>query len=665
MILSLGPGQVFLPGALALPALQDSTASVVGPAHPLDSVSTHPSFSDPVITVVQFVFQQSPFVMWGGVVLGAIVAVLLLRLLWRRRQAIGLWLRTRSTAVKAAMAGGVVLLLTGASALGYRAYDFVERDNRFCNGCHIFVPSGQARVLPDTGYYSLVTLMEGKHDTLSCHSCHALKPLKEAVKMFWWMSGTRDAEIPPHAKVPREVCENCHVRGDARETWQEVATTAGHRTHLESDSSALKEVQCVTCHGLEAHRFVPVDSTCSQRGCHTHTKIQLGKMAGQSGLHCSVCHDFTAEVPRLATRDSAAGTLVPTLEKCSSCHQMESLLVEFDPAKDPHSGTCGMCHDPHEQKALDEAKLTCSSASCHATWRDNAFHAGVNHRRVGEQCTLCHIPHRARVDASDCAGCHLRVRGLPGVRSNLPLPFDTTAAKQRVSAAPPEVRPPRGKGDAGESLPASLAILPTAPADTFSHQRHNAINCITCHGTRAGQGRLTFDVPRGCQICHHQAPAASRCALCHGENEIAPAMPTHVVVTTPQQPPRPREVSFRHGTHASLRCVECHTQRVTLTADSLTSTCVSCHEKHHEADRDCAACHRITQIVPAHQRPVEAHARCDECHTPATVAELVPTRPLCLTCHADQDHYAPKECTLCHFQSTPEAYRSHLRGAGA
>lgn len=651
--------------ALPSQVLPDSASSALaGPAHALDSVPAHPAFSDPVIRIVQFIFQQSPFVMWGGVVLGAVVAFVVFRLLWRRRQAIGLWLRTRSVPVKAALALTVVLLVLGGSALGYRTNQFVMRDNRFCNGCHIFVPAGQTRVQPDTGNYTLVNLLEGKHDTLSCHSCHILKPMKEAVKMVWWMSGTRKDRIPPHAKVPREVCANCHIRGEAKEKWQEIATTAGHRVHLESDSSALKDVQCVTCHGLEAHRFVPVDSTCAQRGCHTNTTIQLGRMAGQSGLHCTVCHDFTAAVPELATTDSAAGTLVPTLAKCSSCHKMAALLVEFDPARDPHSGTCGDCHDPHKQKTPEEARLTCASASCHASWRDIPFHAGANHRRIAQQCVTCHIPHRARVDASDCAGCHLRVRGSPGVRSNLPLPFDTIAGKQRVSALSPEVRPPRGKGDAGQPVIAPPAAPLASPADSFSHQRHKTINCISCHGTRSGQGRLTFEPPRGCQICHHQAAASSNCRQCHGETETAPALPARVVITVPRQPSRAREVSFQHQTHAALRCVDCHTTPVSLAPDSAVTSCVGCHARHHEKDRNCTACHYTTQVVAAHRRPVEVHARCDACHASATVTELVPTRSLCLTCHSGQDHYPPRECTVCHFQSTPEAYRGHLSGAG-
>src|SRR5581483_5299722 len=100
------------------------------------------------------------------------------------------------------------------------------------------------------------------------------------------------------------------------EKWQRIATTAGHRTHLESDSAALKGIQCVTCHGYEVHRFVPVDSTCAQAGCHSNIRIKLANMRNQTDLHCVMCHRFTADVPALASYDSAKGTLVPGRQQC-------------------------------------------------------------------------------------------------------------------------------------------------------------------------------------------------------------------------------------------------------------------------------------------------------------------------------------------------------------
>ena len=137
-----------------------------------------------------------------------------------------------------------------------KSYDFMMNDKRMCNGCHVFVPSGQVIERPDTGDYTLVNKLEGKHDTLNCHACHAFNARKEAVKMVLWMSGVRDSTIPKHGTVPRNVCEQCHKQGEAKKTWQAIAKTAGHRTHLESDSSALKgKVECLTCHARSAHRF--------------------------------------------------------------------------------------------------------------------------------------------------------------------------------------------------------------------------------------------------------------------------------------------------------------------------------------------------------------------------------------------------------------------------
>ena len=133
---------------------------------------------------------------------------------------------------------------------------------------------------------------------------------EEQAERLWLWNAQLAEEIGPHAPVPNRVCENCHVTGD-RETWRRIASTAGHRVHLESDSSALAGVQCVTCHGLTVHEFAPASRTCGQAGCHpsTTTGITLAKMADQTTLHCVACHRFTEEVSPLAPRDSAAGTL--------------------------------------------------------------------------------------------------------------------------------------------------------------------------------------------------------------------------------------------------------------------------------------------------------------------------------------------------------------------
>ena len=115
-----------------------------------------------------------------------------------------------------------------AVGTGFKAYHYMMHDNDFCRGCHIFVPSGQLFVRPDTGTYLLVNAHEGKHDTLSCHACHPFEIKAQTKELYYWMVA-RPQEIPPHGKVPREICEQCHVTGPAKDTWKRITSTAGHR----------------------------------------------------------------------------------------------------------------------------------------------------------------------------------------------------------------------------------------------------------------------------------------------------------------------------------------------------------------------------------------------------------------------------------------------------
>lgn len=664
------PGKDLLAGAgVVLPVIQDSARSQF---HAADSTVA----ADRVTPIIQWFFQKAPWVMWGGVVLALAVLFVILRWLWPRRRQILPWLRSRSSAVKFALVGAAVVAVGIAATAGYSGYHFVETDKRFCNGCHIFVGSGQRIVVPANSDFTVVPRMEGKHDSISCHTCHPLRPMKEAVKLVFWMSGVRGKEIPPHAKVPRKTCENCHVQGAAKETWQAIAATAGHRAHLESDSSALKgKVECLTCHARTAHRFMPADTTCVQKGCHLtdETKITLGKMAGQTDLHCIVCHKFTKPVAALATRDSAAGALRPDLKQCLSCHNMKALLPDFPATLDPHGGTCGMCHNPHTQTNAGATRKSCVDAGCHADWRKDPFHTGGAHRKKAEQCTLCHQAHEARVDPSDCVGCHNAVRSRTKGGLHPPLPFDTLKALPPQTLAPqapppePE-RPSKVKGDSppGDDSPTGVpSALRPLPSDTFPHPRHKKLACLTCHLSRSGE-KLTFEAPRGCQICHHQNPAKSDCVKCHEQGSLPEAIAIQVSVVAAGKPARERTVAFQHQRHTDLACTACHGQPVTMAPVDSAASCQGCHDKHHEAGRQCASCHRTATITTPHALPVRVHVACDACHATAAIRVLTPTRTFCLACHDPKvDHYPTKECSVCHLRAHPEEYRSRLLKQGS
>ncbi|HEY9014360.1 MAG TPA: cytochrome c3 family protein, partial [Gemmatimonadales bacterium] len=598
----------------------------------VDSVVVRSPLPDPLIPIVQWIFQKPSWVMIGGIVLATVVGAVVLRMLWVRRKAIRTWLVTRDRGVKLALGGAAAAVLLLIVAGGLKATNYMMHDNDFCRGCHIFVPSGQLFVKPDTGHYLLVNQLEGKHDTLSCHACHPFELKAQTKELFYWIVD-RPEKIPPHAKVPRTVCEQCHVQGDAKKTWQRVASTAGHRIHLESDSAPLKKVQCLTCHARTAHRFQPADTTCAQKGCHLtdDVKIRLGRMAtrfqegralpNEEQLYCNSCHQFTAEA-QLVSRDSAGKTLQPRERQCFGCHEMRALLATFDPARDPHRGSCGMCHNPHTDVKPKDALKSCAEAGCHANWRTVPFHVGAAHRKVAGRCETCHQPHAARVDASDCTGCHTEIQK-GGGRKRPPLPFDTTKALQQSVRPLVEPGRSRGQGDAP----------PEAPADTFSHQRHRKLACITCHSTTSQRSKLTFQPPRGCQVCHHQRPSRADCASCHTGDELEPAEAVTFQVSVPKHAARSRQAEFAHAEHTTMTCIQCHTTPVTLDAAPAVKQCRDCHGDHHTARRDCAVCHRTSEIKTAHAPPVAAHERCDECHSGKTVEALTPDRGFCLTCH--------------------------------
>lgn len=614
-----------------------------------------------VATVVRFVFNLPSWLQIAAAAIGLAVGVAVLVLLWRRRAAIRQWVLTRRRNVRIGLAAGAAAVVLGFVGFGTASWNYMQHDNGFCTGCHVMGPAYQR-------------FTRSEHDSLSCHDCHDQSLFASMRQLYLWVA-ERPSEIGPHAKVASGVCKRCHVTGQP-EVWRRIISTAGHRTHLESDSAELKNIQCVTCHGLEVHHFAPVDSTCAQSGCHVTTRITLGKMQAQTSLHCVTCHRFTREVPTFLPRDSARGRLVPGVSECFSCHEMQAILAEFDAGRDPHAGTCGACHDPHKQARPQAAAGSCAKAGCHEGWRAEPFHVGPAHRKVGEQCTLCHQPHAAKVDPSDCAGCHAAVRErraqLGGRHLTPPLPFDTTKALRKVSAAPAAVPfgPQKGKGDRpffddpppASSPPPGGGAVPVEP-DSFPHARHKSLACITCHASQREHTRLTFRAPRGCQICHHENPAKLDCARCHTRGELTAPESVTVKVTVSGSPARAHPARFDHTQHRDKTCLDCHAKEVTLAATAPVASCKACHDDHHAAGRRCSACHAAVsdEAVEAHTPPERAHVACDACHTPQIVARLTPDREFCITCHAEQKrHYATRECTVCHFQAAPETVKAML-----
>ena len=347
---------------------------------------------------VRFFFNFPQPLQIAGIVVGVVVAAVVAFVAWRRRREIWTWLRTRERKVYAAMAGGGLALVLAATASGVAGWHYVQHDNGFCTGCHVMGPS-------------FVRFTQSEHSQLECHDCHT-QPISASMRQLYLWVLERPEEIGEHAPVATQVCARCHIQEDPDSTWQRIVATQGHDVHLNRDHEDLGDVQCVTCHGQEVHRFVPAQQTCGQSGCHIEedTRIVLGEMAGaQTTFHCLNCHQFTAP---LAVDDGetvaseAQQAMLPGIEDCGGCHEMEPLLANLLPEDDPHQAVCGLCHNPHEQADPAAAFQTCTTSGCHADPASlSPFHRGIDHGVV-DDCAACHDAHRWVVDGSDCRSCH-------------------------------------------------------------------------------------------------------------------------------------------------------------------------------------------------------------------------------------------------------------------
>ena len=361
-----------------------------------DTLTREPPLPGTAVDVFRFFFHVPQWIQIGGALLAAVLAVVLAVLVWRRRSDIGRWLATRSRQVQLGLAAAVFTVIVAASWVGFESWNYMQHANEFCVSCHVMDPAA--------GRFT-----QSEHSQLECHDCHR-QPLTASLRQLYLWVLERPEEIGEHAPVPNAICAECHIRQQPDSVWQRVASTAGHRVHLESDSAALEDVMCVTCHGESVHRFVPATETCGQAGCHARedTEIVLGEMAGaQTTFHCLGCHEFTAPVAEFAALDTAALAMSPGRDECLSCHEMERVAANIGRRGDPHgAGSCGYCHDPHAQGAADAAFATCTDAGCHENPRElTPFHRGMG-ARVLDACGECHPPHRWEVDGRNCRACH-------------------------------------------------------------------------------------------------------------------------------------------------------------------------------------------------------------------------------------------------------------------
>jgi hypothetical protein len=494
-----------------------------------------------------------------------------------------------AVAVAGVVVGGVLL---------YRTYDYVQHDNEFCMSCHLMRDPFDR-------------FAQSAHRGLGCKACH--QPTM-AVRTQMALTQILEApdEIQTHAEVPNRVCEECHIRGDPQR-WQLISASAGHRVHMESTDPSLRDVTCVQCHSSSLHEFAATDRTCAQAGCHEAVEVRLGRM-GALTIHCASCHDFNAVVAADVSADTLAVALRPQREQCLSCHAMRSMMRDF-PEDDPHAGACGACHDPHAQTTPAQAVQSCAVGGCHTQVEQaSPFHRGLT-PSVLTNCTTCHTAH-VFAAPTDCLQCHQNI-------------FQTQAVLAHVQVG-----------------------RPRADSLLFRHSQHRGVDCAACHQSTQSHGAVVITSFAECRDCHHATPVAQPCTRCHERSELR-QQPLRVAQTVRFSVARPqnRSLPFNHREHETEACSACHVQGPAQSAANVS--CNSCHERHHQVDVNCRACH---QTPPDQAHSLRSHVTCTGagCHRPAPFDGAPQTRQVCMSCHTDLVNHMPgRNCVDCHIVPQP------------
>jgi len=268
------------------------------------------------------------------------------------------------------------------------------------------------------------------------------------------------------------------------------------------------------------------------------------------------------------------------------------------------------------------------------------------------------------------SGCRDRARGRALCLASAALVCLTLVACGEEPAAEPEQESAQEAlaSAADEDAPTEETLRPFLPdemqrstrAESFPHDAHGPIDCAVCHQVPQGHGthgdvacadchqasagvRVAALTPEQCQSCHHGTEQAFSCETCHESRPTL--MSEQELFLEVWSAPRTRSLAFDHGLHADLDCSSCHRALPALTP---AEPCASCHTEHHTGAVRCASCH-VEPAADAHD--VEVHLTCSGsgCHRAPEVEAIATARPVCLSCHAEQeDHETGGDCIGCH-----------------
>jgi nitrate/TMAO reductase-like tetraheme cytochrome c subunit len=308
-----------------------------------------------------------------------------------------------------------------------------------CGRCHAdreFLAGRGANAEADEALFvSDSMLIDSRHDTLSCNSCHL-----------------NYNEVYPHQSSASTVdCESCHT--EVGEDWARSVHAANlavdgegpscirchteHRVLGEDDRRSpihpLNEARlCASCHDdariVETYFADPADSI-ARTAVDRYSETVHGLALEQSGLTvtatCSDCHGPHRVLPSDSTGSTIYRDSIPAT--CGACH--EGILEVYnssahgvalregkEPEDEHEAPACNECHSAHGVAPTDEvwkSDVVEECGACHEHLYETYFdtyHGKVT--RLGSslaaKCSDCHTPH-AMLPPDDSASSVHRV----------------------------------------------------------------------------------------------------------------------------------------------------------------------------------------------------------------------------------------------------------------
>lgn len=251
----------------------------------------------------------------------------------------------------------LVVLLVGVGFAGFRAYNYIEHDANFCASCHLMATAWE-------------TWKKGPHNKFNCHVCHQ-QNIQDRVRIVWSWATSNIKNVPPHTKLNRRVCEECHLNDTTK--WPQISKTAGHDIHV-----GRNKLECLSCHLPSLHAVKPTTQECVN--CHSTASANIG---GMKAFHCTTCHKFTA-------KNNGQG-LKPEKQTCLGCHSGISFKGETFPEHGPMQYECSACHKPHSRPLLQFSDCL----SCHPQIAEDRRHF---EQKALTNCVTCHKPHDWKTD---------------------------------------------------------------------------------------------------------------------------------------------------------------------------------------------------------------------------------------------------------------------------